>query len=561
MQTRRYQQRAVAAFSQWFDTTERIATIILPTGTGKSYTMSLCVGTLPKEKKVLWVAHREELIHQAVEALRKVEDFSLSIEMAEEKASKDSQIIVSTVQTFSKGRKHLEGWVPDLIIIDEYHHFAEGNVQYSSLTKRFPGAKVLGATATPYRMSGEELPLGKVLIEMDVGLAIQHGYLVHPTVKVLKTKTSLAEVKTKMGDFAVKDLSLTVNNEQRNLLIRDNVIELVQQGRKGVVFAVDVEHSKEICRLLSPHVRVAEIYGETPKEERREAIRKISRGEVDVVTNNLCLTEGFDSPMLSFCCMARPTRSLSLYTQCIGRVLRLFEGKEDAIILDLHDLVKVKQSRVTFFDFANSGDLSGEGRKNDAIIKAKVDINPAKYIKNLPIFLRSPQQNRWMVDDETFHFGSWMIQKGQWITTWSVKSGATYRDKLFFICLSGKKDEGRVLGFERYGGELRLQIDRIDSKKECERIVLEQVKNDQIYQLVKSGAAWKENSASDRQKDFVESMVRSGKIGFDIDTKDLTKGEASAIIEQAKWQEIITKKFGCEVKEALITFNQEDEDI
>lgn len=643
LESRRYQTRAQEAFPTWFnDDSSPLATIILPTGTGKTYTAALCLKQIPNIK-ILWTAHREELIDQAKEALSNVmPTHSLSIEMADRKADPSSDIVVGSVQTISRSRKHFEGFEPDVIIIDEYHHYSEDNVQYDGLLKRWPKAKILGLTATPWRFSGDNLPLGKVIIQMDIGTAVDKKYLVPPVARSLITGVSLAEVKTRMGDFATKDLSKAVNVESRNKMIANSLIELVRDGkRQGILFAVDVEHSKAMHALLKKEVKTAEVYGETPIEERRRLMAQIKNGEIDVLCNNLVATEGFDVPHLSFIGQARPTKSLGLYTQMIGRGLRTFENKKDCIIVDVHDKVKVKQSRVTFVDMATAGDLYGDKKRANNVLKADVPVEEiSNKLKNFPIMINKVKSDRWTTDDEAFSVSSWSVGSDQWIVTWTAETKepkiiskkvfvpwielpslmmeikgrevqhATFglgqvlkivdrdnpkilvefgwgnqkiiemkslnvqkfvkeyspseienikTDKIFYVCLPDSQEQGRVIAFIRQGKDLILQDDKRLTKIEADAYLQGEAMKDGVLQLIRTSAKWKFGPASDKQKSYVEGM--SDRIGFDIDIDTLSKGDASAIIEQAKWQEIIHRKFGTSYKEKLLGYNTETHDV
>lgn len=640
---RRYQTRAKETFVEWIKTDNKLATIILPTGVGKTATAALCLDMV-QNKKVLWVAHREELIDQAFVALSTItHGRSISIEMADRKASPDSDIVVGSVQTIARNRKHLQDFVPDIIVIDEYHHYSESNVQYDGLLQRFPNAKVVGLTATPWRFSGENLPLGDVLIRMDVGTAVEKGYLVQPVPDILMTDVSLAEVKTKMGDFDIKSLSKAVNVESRNKLIAQRILSLVKDSkRQGILFGVDVEHSKAMYELLKNEVRVAEVYGETPLEERREIMAKIRNKEIDVLCNNLVATEGFDVPHLSFVMIARPTRSLGLFIQMAGRGLRIDDGKNDCIIIDVYDKIKARQSRVCFKDMAVAGDLYGERKRSSSVLTAEVPVEKlANKLINFPVFIKPEKLDRWQTDEETFSLSSWTIGQNQWIVSWTaeiqtqkLRSKAVWvpfdalppkdakgrqvrhpkfgegvikevvergedpkilvtfgwdtdrvmqmkslervgyvqehvpdefdtlkKERLYFICLPELEKQGRVIAFERIDNDLILQQDNKINKFDIDKFLSEQAKIDGILQLIRADAKWKKHPATPKQIDFVKSLIKGGKIGFDLDIDALTKGEVSSIIEQARWQQIINKKFGADYRNQLLGYDASLEDV
>lgn len=428
---RPYQKKVVSEFREWFNLDEKLATIVLPTGTGKSFSAASCIqaGLENEHIQVLWAAHREELINQAHKELSALlPNCSIDIEMAEQRANPDSQIIIGTVQTLHRNRKNMKDFSPGLVVVDEWHHYSEDNKQYHSLMEKYPQAKFLALTATPYRFSGGDLPLGRKLIEMDIGTAVENNYLVPPIPKTLRTKTSLANVKTRAGDFAIDELSKTVNNNDRNQLIANTIIGLVKEGRQGILFGVDVAHAKAMYELLKDHVRAEQIYGETDKEERREIIQKVSRREVDVVVNNLVCTEGWDAPHLSFVCIARPTKSLGLFVQMAGRGLRLFDNKKDCIILDVVDTIKVTQSRITFADFASTGDLDGNNKRINKIMELDIP-DP---LKNFPVFI--PKENQtWTVDNETWFAPSWVLAENHWAIAWAKRDTRKETDEIELV--------------------------------------------------------------------------------------------------------------------------------
>jgi superfamily II DNA or RNA helicase len=612
----------------------------MATGTGKTITGAMCFATTPKEDRILWVAHRKELINQAKDALAEImPNRTISIEKGEQKANPDSDIIVGSVQTLARQRKHLEGFYPKYVFIDEAHHWSKNNIQYQSLFDRFPKAKFVLATATPYRANGEILPLGQTLIQMDLGTAVERGYLVPLKPEILISDVSLENVKTSMGDFAIADLSKAVNVETRNKLIAARAIELIKQGRQGILFGVDVAHSKAMCAMLSESVRTGEIYGDTPDEERAEVIEKFKRKEIDIICNNTVLTEGTDLPNISFVIVARPTKSLGLYSQIIGRGARLAKDKIDCIIVDVYDKIKLKQTRVGFKDFASNVDLNGDKRRVRNILETALDKDAiSQELKNFPIFVKQNKLDRWGVDEEFLSIGSWMINDHQWIVAWSAevseakiihKPVSTTVDKLlggqdligklvahakfgigtirsiedkkvkvnfnngglriieahflginkivkefspdeiekkkierlYYICLPYPTEPGRIVSCIRQGRKLIVQEDQQLSKYELEGYLCREAMRDGILQLIRVGARWKNGPASDKQKEFVAKMIDGGKIGFDLDLESLTKGEASAIIEQMKWQDLIIEKFGTDDKRNLLGYDKTTEDV
>ncbi len=415
---RRYQEKAIANFKKWIDGSDKLASIILPTGTGKTKTAIWSIKDKPG-LKILWVAHREELIDQAfTEFTEMIPGLNVQIEMAASRAGADADVIVGSVQTLHRNRKNIQDFKPDLVVVDEWHHYDQQNKSYHGLMERYDYAKFLGLTATPYRFIGGDLPTGNKLIEMDIGTAVRHGYLVPPEPQILKTDVSLADVKTRAGDFAINELSAAVNVEARNKLVAARLVQLVkEQGRKGILYAVDVAHSKAIYDLLKKHVRVGEVYGETDKDERRELMAKIRAGEIDILCNNLVCTEGFDVPHLDFICIARPTKSLGLYTQMMGRGLRLAPNKKDCIVVDVFDKIKITQSRISYSDVAKAGDMDGSQKRSSAILSEKI----ADKLENFPVIISLKRDERWTVDEDTWFAPAWVLADNQWVITWTKR--------------------------------------------------------------------------------------------------------------------------------------------
>ncbi len=655
---RRYQERTIESFEKWIATDSKLATIILPTGTGKTLCAALCLNKI-KNKKILWVAHREELIDQAYKTLSQIiENTFIDKEIAECKASPKADIIVGSVQTLYRKRKHLAKFVPDIIIIDEYHHRSEKNVSYQGLLDRFPEARVIGLTATPWRFSGDDLPLGDVLFQMDIGTAVAHKYLVTPVPEILKSNVSLANVKTRMGDFATKELSETVNVEARNKLIANKILQYIrEEKRQGILFGVDVAHAHAMYELLKNECKAIEIYGETNKDERRYSMEKLRDGNVDIFINNLCGTEGFDVPHLSFAVIARPTRSLGLYIQMSGRVLRIFPGKTDAKILDVFDKIKVRQSRITFVDLATEGDLFGERKRANSLLDADIKIcgsggkdgvddgSFAKKLEHFPIFLLKPIADRWTTDDEFLPVTSWAIATDQRLVTWSeenfetdfifkerysvfiqnptvsqcrarniqvkhdkygngiiVDNGVglevkvefedtgwspkrkvyvkisdlkyknvikeinpnpkkTKKDKLFYFCFPVGTSQGRVIEMEKQKWDLVILSDKKMTLDEARIFIKERARDAGVLPLVKADAAWKKGKISEKQRDLLFNWIKAGRVGFDLDLDTVNKGDASAIIDQMKWQTLINKKFGTSSKNSLLGYDSSSEDV
>ena len=190
-------------------------------------------------------------------------------------------------------------------------------------------------TATPCRRDGRGLGgTFNALVECpQIEQLIEMGFLVRTRVWA-PTTPDLRGVHTNQGDYVLHELADRVDRPE---LVGDIVTHWHRLGerRKTVVFATSVAHSIHLKdEFVKSGVRAEHIDGKTPKEERDEILRRLSTGDLELVTNCMVLTEGVDMPSVSCCVLARPTKSMGLYRQMAGRVIRPFPGKPDALILD-----------------------------------------------------------------------------------------------------------------------------------------------------------------------------------------------------------------------------------
>jgi superfamily II DNA or RNA helicase len=220
-----------------------------------------------------------------------------------------------------------------VIVIDEAHHARART--YSEIVKAYPDARAVGMTATPCRRDGRGLGgTFDVMIQTPpIAELIRLGHLV-PTVNFAPSIPDLKGVHTRHGDYAESELAQIMDH---GMLVADIVSTWHRLGerRPTVVFATSVGHSIHITgEFQKSGVRAEHIDGSTPKDERDSILSRLASGDLEVVSNCMVLTEGWDSPNVSCCVLARPTKSLGLHLQMAGRVIRPAPGKQNAIILD-----------------------------------------------------------------------------------------------------------------------------------------------------------------------------------------------------------------------------------
>jgi DNA repair protein RadD len=286
-------------------------------------------------KNVLVLAHRREIIGQTS---RKLFDLGIAhgIIMAGERPRPFENVQVAAVQTLHRRAIHGETMpLPpaDLLVIDEAHHCPAST--YQEIVDAYPNATLLGLTATPCRGDGRGLGgIFETIVECpQVASLIEQGYLVK-TRCYAPVNPDLKGVRTVAGDYNEGQLA---DRMDRPKLIGDIITHWhkFSERRKTVAFAVNVQHSVHLRdEFVKSGVRAEHIDGGTPKPERDATLARLASGNIEIVTNCMVLTEGWDMPEVGCCILARPTRKMGLYRQMIGRVLRPAPGKVDAIVLD-----------------------------------------------------------------------------------------------------------------------------------------------------------------------------------------------------------------------------------
>lgn len=278
----------------------------------------------------IFMVHRRELIKQSTNTFNKV-GVKHGIIAAGWYEDPRHLVQIASVQTLARRVKWLKK--PSLIIWDECHHVAAGG--WAKIHEQFPDAFHIGLTATPERLDGTGL--GKWFKAMvngpSVEWLIEQGDLANYKLYA-PSNLNLTKVGTQMGDYNRKELGGIVD---KPTITGDAIKHYIKYafGKRAVVFCVSVDHSKHVTeQFRQAGISAAHVDGETPTEERDETIRKFEEGTIKVVSNVELFGEGFDLPALEVAILLRPTKSLGLYLQQVGRALRPSPGKTHAIILD-----------------------------------------------------------------------------------------------------------------------------------------------------------------------------------------------------------------------------------
>ena len=306
------------------------------TGSGKTVMASAFVKhSINQNNNVLFLAHRRELITQCSDKLTE-EGVRHGIIMAGEQSQFWHSTQVASIDTLrSRSITNKKEALPkaDLIIIDEAHRCLSRT--YLKIIQMYKNSQVLGLTATPIRSDGRGL--GHIFSDMiqapSIGKLIKEGHLVScdyyaPTIP------DLNGIQTSMGDYNSVQLADRMDHPK---LIGDIVSswKKIANNRKTIVFASSVAHSKNLAEsFIDIGIKAAHIDGTTDHAERERVLREFNKSDMKIICNCMVLTEGFDCPPAEVCVLARPTKSLGMYIQMVGRVLRPYEGKEHATIID-----------------------------------------------------------------------------------------------------------------------------------------------------------------------------------------------------------------------------------
>jgi DNA repair protein RadD len=351
---RPYQKEAVEATLCHFRRSKDPAVIVLPTGSGKS----LVIAELAKiaRGRVLILAHVKELVEQNHDKYCAY-GFEAGIFSAGlNRKDSSEKVIFGGIQSVARAES---SFFKDfsLLIVDECHRISEeGDTQYAQVIKNIFENNhelcVLGLTATPYRLdsgwiyryhfngalrSETQLFFKKCIFELPLKKMIADGFLTQPVqidAPVASYDFSELKIDNTTNRFPLKEIEAILKSQSRitPVIIR-NIIELSKDRNGILIFTASVRHAEEILTILPPE-NSAIVIGDTPGDERDKILNDFKARKIKFLVNVSVLTTGFDAPHVDLIAILRPTESVSLYQQIVGRGLRLYQGKEDCLILD-----------------------------------------------------------------------------------------------------------------------------------------------------------------------------------------------------------------------------------
>ena len=289
----------------------------LATGMGKTVIFT----HLPRRGRMLILSHREELVHQPL----KYFTCPTGVECAAEHAAPGAEVVSASVQSLVRRLDCYRFDDFDTIVVDEAHHAAAKS--YRKILDYFMPRMLLGFTATPNRSDKARLDdvFNEIIFDRDLRWGIRHGYLCDIDCKRVNIGFDLRGVHTRQGDYAPGELGEAMEGTA------DAIAEAYRKLAHGatLIFAVNVAQCHEIAQRIPGAVVVT---GET--KDRAEIIARFTAGEIPCLVNCMVFTEGTDIPRVETVMIARPTQSDSLYTQMVGRGLRLYPGKDCLTLID-----------------------------------------------------------------------------------------------------------------------------------------------------------------------------------------------------------------------------------
>lgn len=532
LKLRDYQRETIdALFTAWTEGMRRPA-VVLPTGAGKTvvfshlitmfrqWTSSVIDGRRTAGGRVIVLVHRDELADQAIAKIKAVAPHLSVGKVKAESNQIGADVMVCSVQTVCRtGRlRHLtatQSMAGDvgLVITDECHHAPAQS--YQTVYDAFPDALHAGFTATLER--GDGVGLGSMWDDVVYSRSplwmMKHGYLVQPRGYTQNVgHLDLKSVKQSGGDYQSGDLGRALEESDLGSELPRAYKERAGD-RPGIVFTPTVPSAQMVCDEFNAFgIPAAMISGETPREERLRIFEAFRLGHVQVLVNCMVLTEGFDAPWASVAVIARPTRSRSLYVQMVGRVLRPWKDKTDAIILNVSG---AGGKLATLVDLS-PGDVvevaEGEGlleaEEREAEEQTPDDAAPVRSNRKLDfkaVDLFAASHQAWL----TTKGGVMFISAGEWTYfLWPSRAA----DGTWDVCRYAKN--GRAELTEHLGLGVEMAMSWAEAEAE-----------DHGSFSVSKKASWRRGKPSEAQVSFAR--------GLGIDTEDMGKAEVSDAISVA----------------------------
>ncbi|SFU04454.1 DEAD/DEAH box helicase [Sedimentitalea nanhaiensis] len=346
---RPYQNAAISSIYGYFQTNTGNPLVVIPTAGGKSLVMAAFIEGVLKawpDQRILIVTHVRELIAQNyAEMIGLWPDAPAGIYSAGlGKREAQARVLFAGIQSIHRRAREIGH--TDLVLIDEAHLIPGKS---STMYRRFldalsainPALKVIGLTATPFRLDSGMLHEGKNALFTDIAYEapvrdlIDQGFLSPLVSKQPATRLDVSKVGSRAGDFIARDLAAAVDQEATTRAAVTEIIDYGKDRKSWLAFCSGVDHARHVAEEFGRQgITCQTIFGDTPKDERDAIIAAFKRGEIRALASMGVLTTGFNAPAVDLIALLRPTQSAGLYVQMVGRGTRLAPGKENCLVLD-----------------------------------------------------------------------------------------------------------------------------------------------------------------------------------------------------------------------------------
>lgn len=499
--------------------------IQLPTGTGKTVIFS----HIERHGRMLILSHRDELVHQPI----KYFDCPCGIEQGNER-SHGEEVISASVMSLHRRLQRFKPDDFDIIITDECHHSIAKT--YRKIYDYFKPRLHLGFTATPSR--GDHVRLddiySEIIFKRDILWGIKHQYLCDIDCMRVNIGYDISKVRIRQGDFEPGQLSAELNHK----VINEGIAKVYEQYANGqtLIFAVSVEHAKGIAKEI-PGAKV--ITAET--KNRDKILEDFKKKKVKCLINCMIFTEGTDLPLIETIIVARPTKNSTLYTQMVGRGLRLYPGKEKLRLIDCVGATEINNLctapsllgiDVTQVPERKRKLIQGDLTKMQAQVSALVDMTPESWI------LSYKQMNLFLSDNHLDTYGVRYTLGADGSMRCSLLNNiqiiVSAPDQLGHSKCTYIRTRPRDLIFKKESRDMPTQ----EIFKNVRKLLEEKHASERRLWDITEVQKWCHSSASMKQKDYIRTLLfqNKQKIDTDIDLDKLTKEEASVIIDRLKSQ-------------------------
>ena len=329
---RPYQSQAISDLRLAYRDGARAPLLVLPTGGGKTIVMAEILRSLAdRGRSAIVLVHRRELIAQTASKLQLAGVTHGTI--AAGLPTTDHSIQIASVQTLTR-RLEQVATAPDLIVIDEAHHATAGS--WKRVMDHWPDALRLGVTATPVRLDGRGLSAAfdRLVLGPSVADLVSLDYLVNSRIYAPPVVADLSQLRRRAGDYVTEQAAAAMD---RPTVTGDAIAHYkrLAAGQRAIAFCCSVQHAEHVAAsFLSSGIPAAPLLGSLDPVRRDQVVQRFAAGDLQVLVTVDVVSEGFDIPAAGCAILLRPTQSLGLYLQQVGRVLRPAPGKAAAVILD-----------------------------------------------------------------------------------------------------------------------------------------------------------------------------------------------------------------------------------